>query len=57
MAGMKSTTTKGVESPTEARGSDFKPGKSKAEEGTSVKHGCSVDLASGQTAPNAEEAY
>lgn len=57
MAGMKSTMMKGVESPTEARGEDFRPSKCKAEEGKSVKHGCSVNLEDGQTSPNAEEAY
>ena len=46
---------KAPESPTLARGEDFKPMQSKAEEGTKVKCEYGVDFVSGDANPNVED--
>ena len=47
--------TKGPDSPTLARGEDFKVGQSTSEEGTKVKCEWGVNLKDGDVTPNVEE--
>jgi len=55
MAEGENKLVKCCESPTLARGEDFKIGQSDAEEGTKVKNDWGVDLKDGDVTPNVEK--